>query len=143
MENKEHKLSDYGIKHSSKFNEEGYYDVYKLREFAESFPITEIDTESLSKLMAPENECWTDSEDKPISPHQIVSDWWNAQNQPAWQQHVNKIAYADLEYPIWLTEEGHLIDGMHRVAKAFLMKEPKIKVKFLKNLPKEALTTRD
>jgi len=143
MKNPELNLEDFGISHTSKFNEEGHYSVYKLREFAEKFPTVDISLDTLNHLMLEENDCWTDKEGNRVSPAQIIADWWEAQKNPLWKQHVDKISSADLDYPIWLTEEGHLIDGMHRITKAFLKKEQIIKGKILSNLPKEALITKE
>jgi hypothetical protein len=143
MKNRELHLEDFGISHTSKFNEEGHYDVYKLREYADNFPTVDVSLDTLKHLMSEENDCWTDKEGNRVSPVQIIADWWEAQNNPLWKQHVDKISGADLDYPIWLNEEGHLIDGMHRVTKAFLKKEQTIKAKILGDLPKEALISKE
>ena len=36
-------------------------------------------------------------------------------------EHAKRIQEADLSYPILLSAEGHLIDGGHRIAKAWLL----------------------
>ena len=36
-------------------------------------------------------------------------------------EHARKIAEASFEYPIILSARGHVLDGMHRVAKAWLL----------------------
>ena len=36
-------------------------------------------------------------------------------------EHARRIQEADLEYPIILSAEGHLLDGFHRLAKAHLL----------------------
>ncbi len=36
-------------------------------------------------------------------------------------EHARRISAADLERPILLSAEGHLLDGFHRVCKAYLM----------------------
>ena len=50
--------------------------------------------------------------------------------------HARRILDADLEKAIILSAEGHVMDGMHRVAKAWLLGREKIKtVRFPKNPP--------
>lgn len=41
--------------------------------------------------------------------------------------HVKKVLAADLSYPIILDEEGYVMDGRHRIAKALLEGEETIK----------------
>lgn len=41
--------------------------------------------------------------------------------------HVKKVNDADLSYPIILDDEGYIMDGRHRVAKAILIGEKTIK----------------
>ncbi len=43
--------------------------------------------------------------------------------------HARMVASADLEHPILLNEDGVLIDGKHRLARAIMDGEPLIKVK--------------
>ena len=42
-------------------------------------------------------------------------------------QHIEKVNSADLECPIILDEEGYVMDGRHRIAKALLQKVNSIK----------------
>jgi hypothetical protein len=44
-------------------------------------------------------------------------------------EHVKAVQEADLSYPILLNEDGFIIDGRHRLAKAILMKRTTIKAK--------------
>ena len=49
--------------------------------------------------------------------------------------HLVRIRDADLEYPIILTAEGCIMDGLHRLAKAILMHHETIKVIQFKMTP--------
>ncbi len=49
-------------------------------------------------------------------------------------QHARRIFEADLRYPIILSAEGYLMDGGHRLAKAYLLQLPTVPaVQFLRN----------
>ena len=55
--------------------------------------------------------------------------WFAAENPPtcrAVAEHSKKIADADLSFPIILSSEGRLMDGGHRIAKAWLLGQEKI-----------------
>jgi hypothetical protein len=50
--------------------------------------------------------------------------WFDEQYQPTCRavvSHVKRIQEADLSTPIILSADGHVMDGMHRVAKAWLL----------------------
>lgn len=50
--------------------------------------------------------------------------WFSAANPPtcrAVADHARRIAAADLRYPIILSSDGGLMDGGHRIAKAYLL----------------------
>ncbi len=36
-------------------------------------------------------------------------------------EHARKIMEADFDYPVILSAQGHVMDGMHRIAKAWLL----------------------
>jgi hypothetical protein len=49
-------------------------------------------------------------------------------------EHMRRIQAANLDYPIILSAEGHLLDGFHRVAKAYVLGMSEIAaVQFLEN----------
>ncbi|MBD8349544.1 hypothetical protein [Dysgonomonas sp. HGC4] len=50
-------------------------------------------------------------------------------------EHITLITEADLSYPIILSSEGRVMDGMHRVIKALLNKDKHIKAVQLKTNP--------
>jgi len=56
-----------------------------------------------------------------------------------WAGHVVVIKKANLEIPIWVTGDGLVFNGMHRLTKAFLENIPHIKVKVFNQLPESAI----
>ena len=65
----------------------------------------------------------------------------NARN---WLGHVKAILDADLNYPIILDDEGDIMDGRHRVAKAILEGKATIKyVRFDKTPPWDYVVSED
>jgi hypothetical protein len=53
----------------------------------------------------------------------------------SFMEHVKSVNEADLEYPILLNEDGYIIDGRHRLAKAILTGCKTIKSKRFKKDP--------
>jgi hypothetical protein len=55
---------------------------------------------------------------------EIDSEYWFEASQPATVrnviQHVRLIQEVDLTFPIILSHDGHVMDGMHRIARAIL-----------------------
>lgn len=58
-------------------------------------------------------------------------------NPPLWRDigdHAKRIFNADLQYPIVMSAEGNIMDGMHRILKAYVMGHETIKaVRFAEN----------
>ena len=55
--------------------------------------------------------------------------WFGATTPPTCREvteHTRRILDADLRYPIILSAEGYLMDGGHRIAKAYLLQHPTI-----------------
>lgn len=50
-------------------------------------------------------------------------------------QHIKHVNDADLDYPIIMNEDGYIIDGRHRLAKAILEGKETIKTKRFKSDP--------
>lgn len=54
---------------------------------------------------------------------ELTEDWFGADERPTWLamiDHMRLIEQADLSFPIILSANGAVMDGMHRVAKAAL-----------------------
>ncbi len=79
------------------------WDVLKLIELAEDFEVVQVPLSEISEL---KETYWFGLGASPIS-EDIA-------------QHAKLIYEADLSYPIILCPEGRVMDGMHRVCKAFL-----------------------
>ena len=57
--------------------------------------------------------------------------WFDDQHQPTCREvvgHIARIQNADLSDPVILSADGHVMDGMHRVAKAWLLGQSQIRV---------------
>ncbi|MDX1547970.1 MAG: hypothetical protein R3247_13325 [Rhodothermales bacterium] len=80
------------------------WDVDRLLEHAAGLPVREVPIAAIQELDEP---YWFGSEeDRPTC--RAVAD------------HARLIADADLRYPILLSADGRVMDGMHRVARAYL-----------------------
>ena len=81
---------------------------------------------------------WKLAESLPIEQVPLDSfDWTNANfqceslsNPPLWRDigdHTKKILAADLQYPIIISPEGNVMDGMHRILKCYAFGLPTVK----------------
>jgi hypothetical protein len=62
-------------------------------------------------------------------------DFWSIPNCESLAQHMKLVEETSLEYPIILSEENRVMDGLHRVAKAYLKGYDEIKAVQFKKLP--------
>ncbi|HJE03850.1 MAG TPA: hypothetical protein K8U92_08240 [Aliarcobacter thereius] len=65
--------------------------------------------------------------------------WYDIDNSPTCRsvaEHMILVQEADLKYPIIICPEGKIIDGMHRVVKAYLNNQKSIFSYRLKKMPK-------
>jgi hypothetical protein len=142
LERKEPLILDFGDgvtgTHTSRINKD-LYDVFRMRPFAESLPISTVPLENFERIFREGNNFWTDNEGNPINISEIVNDWESAKNNPLWKEHIAKIENADHSYPIWVYGTGdHVIDGMHRLVNEIINQLPSIQVKYWTELPEEA-----
>lgn len=79
------------------------WDVLKLIRLSKDFEVTQVPLNEIREL---KETYWFGLGDPPIS-EDIA-------------QHAKQIYEADISYPIILCPEGRVMDGMHRVCKAFL-----------------------
>jgi hypothetical protein len=59
-----------------------------------------------------------------IAIRELDEPFWSADDTATWRaavEHMRLIEAADLRFPIILSSEGRVMDGMHRVAKAVLL----------------------
>lgn len=125
--------------HTARINE-GLFDVLKLRDFSAGLPVQNFQVETLrERMFAPGNNYWTDSENNKFDVADLLNDWEAAQDNPLWQEHVEKIKNADFSYPIWLYgQHDTIVDGAHRLAAALLNNISEIPMQRWIDLPKEA-----
>ena len=84
------------------------WDVYHLVELTKTFVIKKVTLADIREL----NEAYWFPDQFPTT-QQII-------------EHFQLVQDADLSYPIILCAEGRLMDGMHRIAKACLLKQEHI-----------------
>ena len=81
------------------------WDVLKLIKITENYEVIQVPLSQIAEL----NEVyWFGLGDSPIT--------------SAIAQHAKQIVEADLSFPIILCPEGRVMDGMHRVCKAYIEK---------------------
>lgn len=90
---------------------------------------------------------WEQSASLPVEHVPLESfDWTNGNfqcnslsNPPLWRDigdQAKRIVAADLQYPIVISSEGNIMDGMHRVLKCYVFGLPTVKaVRFKENPP--------
>ncbi|WP_010113830.1 hypothetical protein [Acinetobacter sp. P8-3-8] len=105
--------------HFRQVGEDTYiWDVHHLVKLSQDFPVIEVPLVNIQEL----NEAY-----------------WFPDTHPTTQQiieHFQLIQEADLSYPIILCEAGRVMDGMHRIAKAQLLKLSTIQAVQFQNTPK-------
>jgi hypothetical protein len=94
----------------------GFYawDIDKLIELSKNLPVINI---KLSEI----------STDK---------DFWPITNCKKFAEHMKLVEETGLEYPIILSEENRVMDGLHRVAKAYLKGYTEINAVRFDSIPK-------
>ena len=78
--------------------------VERLWQLAQHLPIKSVPIENIAEF---DQNCWFDDSTPPTC--------------RAVAAHVKRIYEADLSYPIILSAEGYLMDGGHRIGKAWLL----------------------
>jgi hypothetical protein len=64
--------------------------------------------------------------------------WFHGKNQPTFRvfiQHYQRVDQADLSFPIIINPKFGLLDGLHRIAKAYVIGHSSIKAVILAELP--------
>jgi hypothetical protein len=90
-----------------------YWDVERLWQLAEQLPVEEI---AIKDIQGPDEVTWF-SLDGPLPTCRAVA------------EHCRRILSADLSYPILLTEDNRVFDGMHRIARVIMDQGDTIKAK--------------
>lgn len=76
----------------------------RLWDLVRNFPTKPVEIKQISEF---DQNCWFGADDIPTC--------------RAVAEHARKITAADLKFPIILSSDGRLMDGGHRVCKAFLL----------------------
>jgi len=129
--------------------EEHTIDVYKLIHLAETLEEETISLSDLEHEIEESRNCWKDSDGNWLGPHMILReldtssgspDWDKLiKERPEWAKEVRKIMHARYDkYPLLLIKDK-LVDGMHRLTKAFIDGATEIKVKRFGELPEGSL----
>ncbi len=111
------------------------YTIDALREHMDSIPTQELPLDVVRAAVGPQHAYWIDRNGNTLAPFQILQDWENAQKVEAWADHVESIRRADLTRPIWITPNGAVFDGVHRLIRAVLENKPTILVQIATDLP--------
>jgi len=80
------------------------WDVHRLVELSRDLPVIEVEIESIAEL---DERSWFEKKDEAPSCREVAL-------------HSKLIEEADLKYPIILGEDGRVMDGMHRICKAWI-----------------------
>ena len=81
------------------------WEVARLWKITKNYPVKQV---LLSAIGDFDLVCWFDCEHYKPTCRAVA-------------EHARKIMEADFTYPVILSAEGHVMDGMHRVAKAYLL----------------------
>ena len=95
---------------------------------------------------------WKLAESLPVEQVPLDSfDWTNGNFQcnslsdpPLWRDigdHTKRILAADLKYPIIISPEGNVMDGMHRILKCYAFGLPTVPAVRLKEMPPPDMVT--
>ncbi len=118
---------------------ENLYDVELLKPLAEQLETQEVELGLLKENVSKGHYFWIDRNGEKLGPAQVLRDWDAAQRNPAWIDHIESIKRANLDDPLWVTKDGLVFNGMHRLSRAFIDKVSKVKVKVFEELPKSAV----
>lgn len=117
------------------------YDIFALRLYAEQLPVETIATEEFRPGVGKGNTYWSDKKHRTIGPAEFLHDWPAAQENPDWREHTQKVREADLSFPIWLAPDGTVLDGVHRLTKAFLEGVTQIQIRRFMAIPEWAIVS--
>jgi hypothetical protein len=95
------------------------WDVDRLLEMTKNLPVREVE---LSQIREVDENFWYNGEKSVPTCRSIVA-------------HMRLINETDLAYPVILSRDGNLMDGMHRVCKALLLGHNHIKAVQLEEDP--------
>jgi hypothetical protein len=95
------------------------WDVHRLIDLANDIQPCAV---ALSEIAEIDEPYWYDAEDPPPTCRNLI-------------EHMRLVEATDLGYPIILSPDGRVMDGMHRVAKALLVGQTSIMAVRLHTMP--------
>ena len=130
-----------GAMHTSRHNE-FELDVYKLIRLTQELPETDVALGEYESEF--DHSCWTDTNGGSITPRTVI-DMYKNKNldeaitaHPELAEHLQQISRADYSHPI-LIFESKVIDGVHRLAKAYAEGQTSIKARIITQIPQGAV----
>lgn len=138
------KESKLGSVHSTEY-EGRLYDVYKL--IAQSELLPQVDAPLGELVGCLEELCWSgNNESTKIGPNTIIKAFREAGSwdklyelYPELSRHAKRVQFADCSHSILIGPGNHVIDGVHRLTKAFIEGQVAIKAKKLDKIPEAAV----
>ena len=130
-----------GHKHTSRHNQYEF-DVYKLIHLTQDISTNDVSMEDCSVDL--DDFCWRDSNNNKVTPRQVAEIYKNEGfanaiiTHPEIRQHLEKIDRADYSHPI-LIFKSKIIDGRHRLVKAYSDGKTLIKARIIKSIPQAAI----
>jgi len=119
-------VTDYAFDKGSTFDykDKSYYvgDLLNLMKDHKKYPIEEIDTATLIEKTRKEDP-WT---------------WEGKLTFGDYLDHYDRAMEADFKYPIILSTDDKILDGNHRLLKAYIQKKDKLKVQYCHDLGKKS-----
>ena len=115
------------------------YNVQKLKEFAEQLPTETVPLSLFEDVVSEDNDTWWYGKDgTKIHAPIIVREWEKYKDDPNWTRDTDALKHTNLDNPILVSFDGHVMDGQHRVMKAFIEGKTEIKIKRLpEEIPEE------
>ena len=117
------------------------YDVHKMYEYAETLPVLSVETAKFKDALGVEHKYWLDRKGGMLGPYDLLQDWPSALKNPDWADHIATIMLSNKDATIWIYgKTGLVFNGIHRLTKAVLDGENKIKAQIFETLPEDAKT---
>ena len=99
------------------------YDVERLWHITRDNPIVTMDVDQFKKMVY--SKPWYDSQGNRIGPIDVVS------SDSGYHDHKKRINVADMTYPILVEIDNQIVDGFHRIAKAYQESLKQVPVKYV------------
>lgn len=98
----------------------GIWYIDRFWKLAEGLPVEDLEIEKVREL---DEVCW------------FSERWGKRPTCRAVIEHCQRILAADMSYPVILSPDGGVLDGIHRIAKAMAQGERTVKAVRIKEMP--------